>query len=236
MNTEEALVLSILKKNYQEKIIFEPDGNIPPDFKLGDHIAIEVRRLNQHHINSENAEGLEELLFPLNDAIDEVFESFGKQKSGFSYWAGICFRRPLSMDIYDLKKQIKKELDFFLLSNFSSFPYIVNISNEFTLEIYRTKSVGKNLFRKAIELDYDAGGFVISVYIENIQYCIDEKSKKIEPYLDKYTEWWLYLVDSMQLGLDQDDIKEVRKNIKDLGNFNKVCIIENGEEYLIFNN
>ena len=30
------------------KILYEPDGNIPPDFLLNDSIAVEVRRLNQH--------------------------------------------------------------------------------------------------------------------------------------------------------------------------------------------
>ena len=35
----------------ENRINYEPDGNIPPDFLIDNNIAIEVRRLNEHDNN-----------------------------------------------------------------------------------------------------------------------------------------------------------------------------------------
>ncbi|MEZ4719401.1 MAG: hypothetical protein R2851_25450 [Caldilineaceae bacterium] len=36
-----------------ENVVYEPDGNIPPDFLVDERIAIEVRRLNQNFVDPE---------------------------------------------------------------------------------------------------------------------------------------------------------------------------------------
>ncbi|MDO9271654.1 MAG: hypothetical protein Q7T94_01375 [Rugosibacter sp.] len=48
------------------EVVFEPDGNIPPDFSVDARIGVEVRRLNQNYEKSDGSiEGLEELAIPL---------------------------------------------------------------------------------------------------------------------------------------------------------------------------
>lgn len=229
MNREEIIVQKLLKKEFDEQIIFEPDGNIPPDFKIGDNTAIEVRRLNQNFFQDSQVEGLENLSIPISDAFNEVLQSFGKQKSDYSYFIGLDFERPLDLNIYELKKLIKGKLQFFLENLVQTYPYTLAITNGVALIIQKAPSNNKNLFRPAGYLDNDAGGFVISMYIENIRYCIHEKSEKIKYYLYKYDEWWLHLVDIMLWDLAIDEVNEIRKNIHDLGHFNKVSIIRNGE-------
>lgn len=76
-------------------------------------------------------------------------------------------------------------------------------------------------------MDNDAGGAIISMYIENIRYCINEKSDKIKSHLHRYDEWWLFLVDRMLWDLAPREIKEISKNIQDLGCFDEVSIIRN---------
>jgi hypothetical protein len=53
-----------IAKDYLETIsndvVFEPDGNIPPDFKLNQVIAVEVRRLNQNIFKGNKPKGLEQ--------------------------------------------------------------------------------------------------------------------------------------------------------------------------------
>jgi hypothetical protein len=96
-----------------------------------------------------------------------------------------------------------------------------------------SSSVNGRIFRLGGETDGDAGGWVISEYIENIRYCIAQKSSKTSQYKSRYKEWWLYLVDYMALGLDQSDIKEVTSAISNLGEFDKVDIITHNGEYLL---
>lgn len=235
MNDEEKIVHKLLKKNYHEQIIFEPDGNIPPDFKVGDHTAVEVRRLNQNFFQEDQVRGLEELHFPIFDAFREVLKSFGKQKSDYSYLVGVFYNRPVDFTIHEFKKQIEKELQLFLKKPISTFPYKIKISNKVRLFISKIQSIDKNLFRCMGGMDNDTGGRIIPMYIENIQYCISVKSEKIISYLQRYEEWCLYLVDVMMWDLDEYDVNEITKNIQDLGNFDKVNIIRNGEEFLTIN-
>lgn len=235
MNEEEKIVHKLLQKNYHEQVIFEPDGNIPPDFKVGDHIAVEVRRLNQNFFQEDQIKGLEELSFPLFNAFREVLKSFGKQKSDYSYLVGVLYSRPIGLTIHKFKKQIEKELQLFLQKPIFTFPYKIKIMNKVELIIYKKESIDKNLFRSMGGMDNDTGGWIIPMYIENIQHCISEKSEKIISYFQRYEEWCLYLVDVMMWDLDEYDVNEITKNIQDLGNFDKVNIIRNGEEYLTIN-
>ena len=48
MNREELLAKNYLESLNLSSIIYEPDGNIPPDFLVDNHIAVEVTRLNEH--------------------------------------------------------------------------------------------------------------------------------------------------------------------------------------------
>jgi hypothetical protein len=47
MKPEEISTNKYLKNLYGGNVVFEPDGNIPPDFLVNSVYAVEVRRLNQ---------------------------------------------------------------------------------------------------------------------------------------------------------------------------------------------
>jgi len=48
MDSSETLAKEYLRFLGYTDIIYEPDGNIPPDFLVNGRIAVEVRRLNQN--------------------------------------------------------------------------------------------------------------------------------------------------------------------------------------------
>lgn len=48
-------------------------------------------------------------------------------------------------------------------------------------------------------------GWVLSELERNIQVCIEEKTPKVTPYLDRYDEWWLALVEYIGYGLSEFD-------------------------------
>ena len=76
-------------------IVFEPDGNIPPDFSIEGKIAVEVRRLNQNFFAGDEVSGLEEDRIPLFKLLEESLKKFNSQYIGNSYWISIRFGRPI---------------------------------------------------------------------------------------------------------------------------------------------
>lgn len=234
MKPEEIVAEKYLRKAYGGNIVYEPRGkDTTPDFSINGVYAVEVRRLNQHFFNGEKTEGLEQLSFPLYDALKEVLASFNSQYSGKSFWVFIDYQRPLGKNMRKLKLEMRNSLEKFLQAEVP-LPYTLQVNEEIKFQFYSSVPISGRVFRFGGEGDGDAGGWVISVYIDNVRHCIAEKSSKIKQYESLYREWWLYLVDYMELGLDYDDIKEVKTAISDLGQFNKVAIINYTGEFLLF--
>ena len=79
MDDSEALVENYLKYLGYCDVVYEPDGNVPPDFLVNNTVAVEVRRLNQHHDDGTGTglRGLEEVDVPLWHRIREYLESYG---------------------------------------------------------------------------------------------------------------------------------------------------------------
>ena len=67
MDETERIVLAHLTHRGFTDVVYEPDGNIPPDFLVNGSIAIEVRRLNQNYFEGADAQGLgaTDAVFPL---------------------------------------------------------------------------------------------------------------------------------------------------------------------------
>jgi hypothetical protein len=231
MKPEEITTDKYLKKNYGENVVYEPDGNIPPDFLVNSKYAVEVRRLNQQFFNNNHTVGLEKLSFPLNNALEEVLTSYDSQYSGKSYWVSIYYERPIT-NIPQVKSEMRIALNDFLQSDWT-LPCTIRVNKNIELWIDSASLSGEHLFRIASEGDDDIGGEVISVYVQNIRYCIADKSVKISRYKSRYKEWWLYLVDYMELGLDQEDIQTVISTVSNLEEFSKVVIINYTGELLL---
>ena len=54
----------------------------------------------------------------------------------------------------------------------------------------------------------------------------DKKSPKISGRLENYNEWWLYLVDCLGFGLNQQELLEVMREVGNTGSFNKVVVLD----------
>jgi hypothetical protein len=105
----------MLAKTYLESlslgvVAYEPDGQIPPDFILGD-IAIEVRRLNQNHESGGEYEGLETGQASILRYVKNLLPTFGAPKDGRGWWVFLTFRRPI--DGKAIKRGLPKALAAF---------------------------------------------------------------------------------------------------------------------------
>ena len=223
MKPEESIVNLFLHQTQTGKIVYEPDGNIPPDFSIDARIGVEVRRLNQNSIIGGAPEDLDELAIPLDSAINEVLRSFDSQYGGKSFRVGYEFERPIK-SIHETKRILKDYLTRFLENNIPV-PVKYYVSDNLIIEIYSRLNHTGETFRRMDSMDDDWGGGMIEKYLSNLNLCISEKSRKIKPYKSKYQEWWLTLVDKTDLYPDEADLKEIKQNIIDLRSFTRLCII-----------
>ena len=94
MKSEEKLAKLHLEHIGCMSILYEPDGNIPPDFLVNGEIAVEVRRLNQHFKNGDAVEPLEDLIRKYQSDIPKEDAYFLKE---FVLW-GLVEYNKLSKD------------------------------------------------------------------------------------------------------------------------------------------
>lgn len=103
MNQDELVAKKYLEEHY-DNVIYEPDGNISPDFSVGNSIGVEVRRLNQQYYNdNEDAEGLEEAGISLKRKVEEVLSKYSADPAGNNFWLTLRYERNVGK-LKDIKK------------------------------------------------------------------------------------------------------------------------------------
>ena len=212
MNHSEKLVFEYLTARGFSNIIYEPDGNVPPDFVIDGRIAVEVRRLNENEKTATGYRGLEEVSKPLTALIKKALVATGPPRYGISWFVSYSYRRPLP-PWRQLDKELRKEL-----REISEQPDLgtrrVRV-DKLRLSFTRASELHPHLLVLGSWSDYDSGGFVISDIAHNLRICMAEKSLKTSKVVSRYPEWWLALVDRIGYGdLDEDDRKQLRKLVR----------------------
>lgn len=220
MDRSETLANAYLESLGLGAVAYEPDGQVPPDFTIGD-IAIEVRRLNQNHETGDGYEGLESGQASILRYVEKLLPTFGPPKDDQGWWVFLTFWRPID------GKTIKRELPK-ALAAFHAAPdpngLDTNLTRTFELEIRPAGIPVANHFMLGGYSDFDEGGFVASEIIRNLNICIAEKAAKIAPYQNRYGEWWLVLPDLIGPDLDADERRTIGEHV-DLRTFSRVVLI-----------
>jgi hypothetical protein len=224
MNREEEITETYLKSLGFTDVIFEPDGNIPPDFTIDGRIAVEVTRLNQHFFTKDEVIGLEEHRIPLFKLIESSLKEFDSQYRGYSYWVSIRFHRPIDRGNTN-KKAITKALSEFMCKPFP-LPYNIEVTENINFHIWSRQAIEGKVFRFAGGTDRESGGFVLSEFKRNFDHCVKEKSEKIKGHYDKYTSWWLVLIDTIAYGFDEDDKNEIKLMVTMNPVWDKVIVLD----------
>jgi hypothetical protein len=202
MDRSEAIVEKLLTHMGFKQIIFEPDGNVPPDFLVDNVIAVEARRLNQNYYSGNSKRGLEEISIPLWQKLEKLGHSLGKP-NGESWFLFFQFSRPVkSWKV--LRPKIKEALIAFK-SNPNRVGGSVFADGEFEIDALKASKPLEHFFRMGGSSDQQSGGFVVSEMLSNVAHCAEEKQKKITNYRHKYKKWWLVLTDHIGQGLDDYD-------------------------------
>lgn len=226
MKIEERIAEGYLRGLGVGSVIFEPDGNIPPDFSVGSSTGVEVRRLNQNYFGQDDPKGLEELSVPLWQILEKVASELDSQFAGKSYWIFAKYWRPPKQSGGETAKSVRDSLEDFLRRG-GKVPDEFAVNEHLNLAVYPASPVQGRLFRLGGCIDRDSGGWLVPMYADNISYCIKEKSLKIAPCKDRYDTWWLLLVDFMGWGINNSEELELRSMVPSLGHFDRVILIDN---------
>ena len=112
MDHSERIVSEYLSYRGFRDVVYEPDGNVPPDFLLNGCVAVEVRRLNQNEETPDGPRGLEEAAIPLQAKVSRLLGTLGSSDEGESWYVVYSFRRPVpSWD--ELESALRFELCVF---------------------------------------------------------------------------------------------------------------------------
>lgn len=221
-NQEEKQVIKCLRMQNFEKIIFEPDGNVPPDLLLNDQIAIEVRRLNQNQIKEDSFKGLETDDYNIKSMIGGVLSEISDKEFDHSAFISYSFKRPLpKMKL--IKKAIIKVLEHHKSVISESKTY--KIDDYFEIRTIPSVNRLQRQFESAVSVDSDSGGFVVGLIYENLKLVIAEKEKKTKAFKDNYREWWLAVVDTIGYGLDDMDTKQFYQLPKLSFEFDRILLV-----------
>ena len=205
-------------------IIYEPVPNSPPDFVVDRRIAVEARVLNQNFESDSGYHGLEVTSIPLRDRLKRLFREIGQSPVAKSWFFFYQFQRPLP-DWSILKPQIKDKLVDFLKKSYECDHYSAEVDEVFEFGLRAMAAPHMQAFVLGGYADHDAGGWVVSEMIRNINLVAVEKAGKIAGVSMTYDEWWLALVNNVGPWLDADEISLIREKVKVPAIWSQVLIV-----------
>lgn len=224
MDATEKLVADHLAHRGYTDVVYEPDGNVPPDFLVNRSVAIEVRRLNQNHFQGSDAKGLEEVAIPLWKKIEKLIASFGSPTASESWFVFFRFGRPVE-SWKTLEPKLRNTLQAFVDSSTKAKGTIA-LEGGFELDVFRSSSPHPTIFLMGGCSDNESGGWLLAEMETNIRHCANEKSRKIAGVRAKYGEWWLALVDYIGYSLDEFDREMFRDQVSIQHDWDKILIID----------
>ena len=224
MDTSEQVAYNYLLHRGFKTVVYEPDGNIPPDFLAEGKVAVEVRRLNQHENTSGNHRGLEEVAIPLLKSLNSLLQSLGPPTTSGSWFVFFRYQRPVEKWKV-LGPIVKKHLDAFRDGN-DHHRTNIPVSNRFELEIFCASNPHSMFFLLGGYSDHDSGGWLLTEIEKNLQICLEEKTRKISKVRHKYPEWWLLLIDHIGYGLDNFDRELFHDQVRIEYDWDKVILLD----------
>ena len=206
-------------------VVFEPDGNVPPDFALDGRIAVEVRRLHHiEHASGGEARGVDETWIPLYKRVSELCDQLS-DKNPERFWI--------------LSYSIKRPVQPWRLTRTILEPWLLNLRKlpaatrehvldapSLTVTAHAMTELTTPEFHAGIVNDPETTGWQIPLILQGVEHCLVDKTTKITPYLGRYPEWWLVLIDQISYGVSQDSRQMLQKHSISFGPFKRIVLVD----------
>jgi len=223
MDKTEKIAEEHLKSRGYATVVYEPDGNVPPDFLVDGRIAVEVRRLNQNEETAGGYRGLEELSIPLLKQVQRFLKTLGPADAGESWYVMYTFERPMP-PWPTIAGALKSALSDFKQHSHRD-PGEIEVLPGLDVQLIRAGRAYPDFFRLGAFADRDTGGFILQELEKNIRLCAEEKAKKVAKFRSKYPEWWLLLVDYIAHGIEPEDHDQLRKMLGRAPTWDKILVV-----------
>jgi len=203
-------------------VVYEPNGNIPPDFRVANDIAVEVRLLNENVPNQTTPIGLEQARIPFFKKFASLIASYGPP-SPRRWWVLVHFQRPPPK-----WKTIEKQMADFLQEVIDG--ALSSVSRTFgdriEIKVARRASDADVTFSLPVQVDEDSGGMLSDLLEYNVALCITQKTAKIAPYRNSYKKWWLILVDDMARAMLDEEWLSFQENTNIAYTWDRVILLD----------
>jgi hypothetical protein len=194
-----------------------------PDFLLNSVLAVETTLLEQSVEFNSSKVIIEENYRSISEYLNSLISNFDNNYSDRSFFVHIRYTAEVKSLNKDMKNKIKNELRSFISAPISK--ATINVLDKFIIEINETNPVYGRVFIWA-STDCNEQQGCSSTYVNDIIRCLDEKNEKAKAWFESYPNRWLILLDNIQYGLDDNSLKQIRFQIRDLGLFHKLIIID----------
>jgi hypothetical protein len=227
MDDSENLVRAHLQHLGFKQIVYQPDGNIPPDFLVDHRIAVEVRRLNQNYITaSGQLEGLETIRIATQRKLQRLLHSLGPSRSGVSWFVTCHIKRPVPR-WKDIEPRLRRRLENFRDNETEQRFCEMKIAPGLQIAIvHKASKPHPTYFVSGGGSDNDTGGFVFEEIQRNLRLCVENKSRRIAPVRHRYPEWWLVFVDRIGFGVADCDESFFREHLEVEHDFQRVILLD----------
>lgn len=236
MDSTEEQVKKYLCKCGFTNIVYEPDGNIPPDFLVNNKIAIEVSRLNIHYENQENRQKpyAHEQYFPkVWQGLEQILKEFVSASNSESWYVMFSLAHPFN-SWATIKNGVRDVLKHFKESE--RLPHTTyRIQNSLEISFLKCGTESKSFYVMGGGSEDEMGCLVISKISRNLKIIVEKKEHKVSTYRYKYSKWWLILVDLISYGnLDSHDLEQFHTLPKIESNWDRILVISPHDSYLVF--
>lgn len=225
MDETEAQVAKLLVHLGHKSVVFEPDGNVPPDFLVDERVAVEARRLNQHFSHAGTVQGLESIRIAMRKNVERLTQTLGPPPTGETSWYySVDFQRPIE-PWRTLMPKIERTFRSFM-SQPNRKATTLYAANNVKIDLIRSDSVSETFFVMAGQNDFDSGGWLLAELEQNLRHCVAEKTMKSAPYRSRYPGWWLIFVDQITYGLDKADLQMFREQTPIEHDWQRIILVD----------
>ena len=206
MKEDEILVCSFLAWLDAGRVTYEPEGHSTfPDFSINDQaIGVEARRLNRYFVVSgQKAIGFEGAERSIMDGLRKEFREAGPSVGGECWHVDVRLQRPVEW--VDVRRDVRAKLEGFRTQAVRN-SAVLMVSGALELHLTRASKDHGVFFFTYVQEDKNAACNVLAEVEVSLRISIEEKKGKvIPPIQQKYAEWWLVLVNRVDLSMRLDD-------------------------------